>query len=65
VQSAWADEVADLGGVTVTKTASEFSAYKDKIIENGTINMSGARSARTRESRSTAIWRSPGAARMT
>jgi len=40
-QSAWADEVVNLEGATVTKTKTEFSAYKDKIIENGTINMSG------------------------
>ena len=41
-QSLWAeDEIVDLGGDTVSKSASEFSAYKDKIIKNGTIKMSG------------------------
>ena len=40
-QSVWAeDEIVDLGGKEVSKTASEFSDYKDKIIENGTIVMS-------------------------
>ncbi|MBR4893729.1 MAG: hypothetical protein IKZ36_00850, partial [Kiritimatiellae bacterium] len=35
------DEIVDLGGDTVSKSASDFSAYKDKIIKNGTIKMSG------------------------
>ena len=48
-QSLWAeDEIVDLGGQTVTKSASEFSAaYKDKIIKNGTVNFSNSPSEST------------------
>ena len=38
---AWAVEVVDLGGEEISIDADGFSAYKDKIIQNGTINMSG------------------------
>ena len=34
-------DVVDLGGGTITNSPSEFAAYKDKIIQNGTINLTG------------------------
>ena len=40
--TAQADEIADLGGATVDKNANGFSAYKDKIIQNGTINLTAS-----------------------
>ena len=48
-QSLWAeDEIVDLGGQTVSKSASDFSAaYKDKIIKNGTVNFSNSPSDST------------------
>ena len=43
-QSAWADdEIVDLGGTEVGKTGSEFkSAYNQKTIESGIVNLSSA-----------------------
>ena len=42
-QSVWADEVIDLNGQTIS--SSNFGDYKDKVIENGTINLSAKPSA--------------------
>ena len=40
--TAQADEIADLAGATVDKNANGFGAYKDKIIQNGTINLTAS-----------------------
>ena len=40
-QSAWADEVVDLNNETISANTTSFSAYKGKIIQNGTVNLSG------------------------
>ncbi|MBQ2624836.1 MAG: hypothetical protein IJG18_07035 [Kiritimatiellae bacterium] len=44
---ALADEVVDLNGETISADKTAFSAYKDKIIQNGTINLSNSPSDST------------------
>ena len=34
-------DVVDLGGETVSKSSAEFGSYKDKVIQNGTIELTG------------------------
>ena len=42
-QSAWADEIVDLGGESVSVDGSGFkSAYNGKTIQNGTVTVTGA-----------------------
>ena len=42
-----ADEIVDLGGETISADKTAFSTYKDKIIQNGTINLSNSPSDST------------------